>query len=194
MIFIEDKGLEFGEWDDNTSKLMYYLSTPLFLSMVNTCGKVYDLGGGNGIIKKFISHAITVDIDESKKPDILEDIRAFVVPDDCNLVIIRYVFHYLTDNEIKQLISNIKCPCLIIQFVNNSQHSLFIKKEIARQAGENKYFRTEPDLFGLLPYPKNKLTIAYRVDPEFYLNRLNVIVGESHDEEIIGLYYESFPS
>ena len=43
-IYKEDSGIQFGQWTDKTSKLMYYDSTVSILSKINTNVLVADYG------------------------------------------------------------------------------------------------------------------------------------------------------
>jgi hypothetical protein len=105
IIYKEDKGIDFGKWSDNTSKLMYFDSLKDILSKINTSGTVADFGGANGILKQFIPNIITIDIDVTKEPDILDNILTHKGVYD--LIVIRFVLHYLNDYEVLQLFNNI---------------------------------------------------------------------------------------
>ena len=76
-MYSHDQGEKFGKWSDSVSRLMYETSTPVFLDMVDTSGRVCDMGGGNGLLKPYISNLLTVDHDPAKKPDIVDDIFSF---------------------------------------------------------------------------------------------------------------------
>jgi len=181
IIYKEDNGTNFGKWSDNTSKLMYYDSVKDILSKIDTKGKIADYGGANGILKEFIPNIISVDIDASKKPDILDNILTH--KGNYELIIIRFVLHYLNDYEILQLFENIKeyhkGKILIIQFTNED-----LKSKYFNSKNEFKYFRTKVQLEKLLPVFKHIYAIEYNCTREFYKNRLNIYNGIEHKEEI----------
>ncbi len=104
-IYKEDKGTEFGKWFDSISKLIYFDSVKDILSKIDTHGIIADYGGANGILKQFIPNIITIDIDASKKPDIVDNILTH--KGNYDLIIIRFVLHYLNDYEVLELFENI---------------------------------------------------------------------------------------
>lgn len=179
-----DSGVEFGKWNDNVSKLMYFDTTKEILSKINTNGTVADYGGANGILKQFIPNIITIDIDSSKNPDIVDNILLHEGIYD--LIIIRFVLHYLNDYKIFQLFEKIKSyhkgKVLIIQFCNND-----LKSKYANSKNEFKYFRTESQLKALLPDCKKIYSKKYICTKEFYKNRLNINNAINH-KEIINAY------
>ena len=183
-IFKADDGTNFGKWNDSVSKLMYYDSTEQILSKININGRVADYGGANGILKQFIPNIVSIDIDESKKPDICDNIITHKGKYD--LIIIRFVLHYLNDYEVLQLFENIKSyhkgKILIIQFANND-----LKSKYQNSKNEFKYFRTENQLEALLPKAKKIYSTEYEVTQEFYKNRLNIKNAINH-KEIINAY------
>lgn len=177
-----DKGVDFGKWDDNISKLLYFDSTKEILKKVHPIGKIADYGGANGLIKTFIPNIITIDIDETKKPDIIDNIITHIGKYDW--IIIRYVLHYLNDYELLQLFDNItsyhKGKVLVQQFVNDD-----LKNKYFNSKNEFKYFRTETQLEALLPDNIEKIyTKEYYVTEEFYKNRLSIENYVSHFEKI----------
>lgn len=181
-IYSEDKGTAFGKWSDKISKLMYFESTKDILSKINTKGIIADYGGANGIIKQFIPSAISIDIDKSKKPDIVDNIITHRGKYD--LIIIRFVLHYLNDYEVLQLFKNIKSfhkgRILVIQFCNDN-----LKSKYQNSVNEFKYFRTQDQLESLLPkYEKKIYSIEYDIDENFYLNRLGSGVYTKHKEKL----------
>lgn len=183
-IYKEDLGTKFGQWTDKTSKLMYYDSTVNILSKINTNVSVADYGGANGILKEFIPNIITIDIDSSKNPDICDNILTHVGKYD--LIIIRFVLHYLNDYEVLQLFEKIqtyhKGQVLIIQFCNND-----LKAKYKNSINEFKYFRTENQLEALLPKCNKIYSKKYTVTKEFYKNRLQINNAINH-KEIINAY------
>jgi len=187
VIFDADQGVNFGTWDDPVSRLMYGHSTPIFLDMVDYSGSVYDLGGGNGLLKQYIPHSISVDIDQNKQPDVIQDIRQFSTK--CDLVVIRYVLHYFSDKDVVNLITHIKehaKKVMVIQFCNEGVH-LKVKRQISKQSDERKYFRNSNHLFRLLSRPIDIRSVSYTVTPVFYENRLKINVNCSHSETVFGI-------
>ena len=143
-----------------------------------------DYGGGNGLLKQHIPHATTIDIDKSKNPDIVENILKHSKHYD--LVVLRYVLHYLTDSEVLELFDVLNCThVLVIQFVNED-----LKSKYYNSVNECKYFRTNRQLKALLPnkiqtiYSKN-----YKVDAEFYENRLEKDWNYKAHSETLKAYY-----
>jgi hypothetical protein len=182
----EDQGTSFGTWPDPTAQLMYHDIMPLALSGIDTSGKVADFGGGNGLLREWIPHAVSVDYDTTKKPDVYADILTHRGTYD--LIIMRYVLHYMRDEQVKQLFDNIaeyhNGRVLLIQFVNND---LAIKNY--NSVGEVKYFRGEPHLASLIDQEKwlmrSRKAVAYRVGAEFYKWRLGHLNPMTHDEIVV---------
>lgn len=179
MIYNEDKGIHFGKWNDKTSKFMYFSSTKEILEDLKIKGTIADYGGANGNLKTFLPNSISIDIDESKNPDIIDNILTHSKKYDW--VVIRYVLHYLTDQEVLQLFNNIQSDnILIIQFTNED-----LKIKYNNSKNEIKYFRTRTQLESLLPKKKN---IIYRklfdCTLEFYKNRLNINNAIEHIETL----------
>ena len=182
-----DRGLAFGRWTDPTSRFMYFDIMPTVLSGVNVGGIVADLGGGNGLIKRFVPHAVTVDNDPTKEPDVLDDILTHRGGYD--LVIVRYVLHYFSDKDCRRFFNNLADyhtgRVLLIQFVNENKRS-----KLKNSVNEDKYFRTEKELMKLLSprwHVHNRVAIEYRVTAEFYRNRLGHPNPTGHDETILAL-------
>lgn len=167
-IYSIDQGEKFGKWIDETSQLMYYNSMPLFLAMLPQFKRLADYGGANGNLKQFIPNSISIDIDPTKKPDIIDNIITHKGKYD--VILIRYVLHYLTDSQVKQMLLNIKKnhsgKVLIIQFTNQGK-DLKIKR--ANSVNETKYFRTKKELKQLLKGCKieKQIEIKYQVKTEF---------------------------
>ena len=181
IIYKEDKGRDFGKWSDQTSKLIYFDSIKEILAKIDTSGKVADYGGANGILKQFIPNIITIDIDGSKNPDIQDDILTH--QGNYDLIIIRFVLHYLNDYQVLQLFKNIQKyhsgKILLIQFTNED-----LKLKYENSKNEFKYFRCRQQLEKLLPDFENIYNIEYTCDKEFYLNRLGINNGMKHSENI----------
>ncbi len=182
-IYKEDKGESFGTWNDEVSKFLYYDSTKEILSKIKIPSLVADFGGANGLMKQFIPNCITIDKDKSKKPDVIADILNH--SKRYELVILRYVLHYLNDYEVIMLFKNLNAlKTLIIQFENND-----LKSKYNNSINEFKYFRTEEQLKALLP--KNIKTIyekEYKLGNEFYTNRLGEGIYKTHKETLKAYY------
>ena len=184
-----DDGVAFGTWDDPTSKLMYCDVMPLLLSGVNTTGVVVDLGGGNGLLKKWIPQAISVDTDQAKNPDVLEN--ALTHTGTYDLVVMRYLLHYLDDLQVVALMNHLALyhdgQILLIQFVNEDTRVKYVNS-----AHEKKYFRTEWELNKLLTPWKtvNRVAVEYVVRGEFYENRLGLSGCSDHPETIVAYTME----
>tara|TARA_R110000751_G_scaffold121652_1_gene222176 strand:+ start:2150 stop:2710 length:561 start_codon:yes stop_codon:yes gene_type:complete len=179
MIYKEDKGTDFGKWNDTTSEFLYKTSTKEILNILDIKGVVADYGGANGNLKTFLPNSISIDIDSSKKPDIIDNILTHNKKYDW--VIIRYVLHYLTDKEIIQLFNNIQSDnILIIQFTNEN-----LKIKYSNSKNEIKYFRTRTQLESLLPKKTNNIyRKVFNCASEFYKNRLGLEKGIEHIETL----------
>lgn len=182
-IYKEDQGQNFGKWDDPVSKFMYYDSTKEILSKINLPENIADYGGANGNLKTFIPSAISIDLDPSKNPDIIDNIITHTGIYD--LVIIRYVLHYLNDYEVIKLFNNIKSKnILIIQFTNEDLISKY-KNSI----NEFKYFRTADQLKKIIPnYFKEIYSKEITITEDFYNNRLKINNALWHQENIRAFY------
>lgn len=177
-----DQGLEFGNWKDKTSQDLYHNTTKDILNLIHIPSLVADFGGGNGLLKKFIPHSISIDIDQSKNPDIIGNILD--VKQHFELVVIRYVLHYLSDYEILKLFSNINADNILIQqFVNED-----LKAKYRNSINEFKYFRTLSQLISLLPDSEIIYQKEITCTKEFYKNRLNNQNATPHNETIIGIW------
>lgn len=193
-IYNEDQGTNFGKWDDSTSRLIYYDSMKQILDLMDNRGylqgveRIADYGGANGIMKEFIPGIITIDIDSSKNPDIVDDI--LVHSGEYDLIIIRYVLHYLNDYEVIQLFNHIesfhKGKVLIVQFVNDE-----LKEKYQNSKNELKYFRTLNQMKALLPRGEKVLYNGdYLCSSQFYKNRLNIDNAIPHSEKLIAYLYD----
>ena len=186
IIYSIDKGRKFGLWKDSVSKLMYFDCMEEFLTGIDTSGNIADYGGANGNLKHFIPNSISIDIDSSKNPDILDNILTHT--GNYDLIVIRYVLHYLTEERRKELFEHLRTfhsgkPVLIIQFVNNGKDFETKKKN---SINESKYFLTGQMLSNeLKPFKTLKNDrINYEVTKDFYRNRLNNHNAEEHSETV----------
>ena len=179
----EDQGTNFGKWNDSISRFLYQDSTKEILSKITIPNLVADYGGANGNLKQFIPNAISIDIDKTKRPDVVDDILNHSKYYD--LVIIRFVLHYLNDYEILKLFNVIKARnILIIQFENNDLKSKYFNSQ-----NEFKYFRTSHQLKQLLPIKSKEIySKTYELGNEFYKNRLGKGIYKTHDETLKAYY------
>jgi len=178
-IYKIDKGSYFGMWTDSISKLMYFDSTKELLQKISISGKIADYGGANGLLKTFIPNAISIDIDKTKNPDIVDNIITH--KGKYNIIFIRYVLHYLNDYDVLKLFQNIatyhKGIVIIQQFTNED-----LKSKYYNSINEQKYFRTEKQLLALLPPCEKIYSKQYTVTKNFYLNRLDNSNAIEHKE------------
>lgn len=184
-----DAGTAFGTWDDETSRLIYRDAMPALLSGVDAGAKVLDLGGGNGLMRRWFDDLTTVDSDAAKRPDVLADITTHRPTGTYDLVLLRYVLHYLSDKQVRTLMHHVTGwhhgPLLVVQFVAPDANALAAKQ--ANSVNEVKHFRTEPELRGLLtPWqPVHRVAVEYDVVPEFYANRLAHPNPTGHPERVV---------
>jgi hypothetical protein len=186
-----DGGTSFGTWNDPTSRLIYHDAMPTLLSGLDRRSSVLDLGGGNGLIREWFADVTTVDSDRTKEPDVVADALTYVPTRPHDLVLLRYVAHYLDDHELTTLMRHIARYhdgiLVIIQFVNTD-----IKVKQFNSVHEMKYFRTEPQLRNKLrPWrPFRRIAVGYQVDPEFYRNRLGHPNPVGHPETVVSYLCE----
>lgn len=191
-IFKLDNADQFGTWNDETSRFMYDGAMPGLLVGLPFYPIVADYGGANGLMRKFFPGSIyqTIDIDASKKPSIVDDIVTHVGQYD--LIVMRYVLHYMTDKKIARMFENIRSyhngDVLVIQFVNDGE-DLRRKREISKLVVEDKQktMRSTPEFFSLLrPFRLLGVkSVDYEVGANFYRNRLGINVAvPSHGEKI----------
>jgi hypothetical protein len=183
MEYKEDQAENFGKWKDKTSKFMYFDSTKEILEKIEVKGEIADYGGANGNLKTFLPNSITIDIDKTKNPDIVDNILTH--EEKYDWVIIRYVLHYLTDKEVIQLFNNIKTSnVLVIQFTNEN-----LKTKYQNSINEVKYFRTKTQLESLLPKGKSSVyRKLFNCTSEFYKNRLGLEDAQEHIESLNAYY------
>lgn len=185
-VFQADQGALFGTWSDRTSRLLYHDCMTVLLSQIQVTGPVVDLGGANGLSRQWFPDVVTVDIDPSKKPDVLADVTTFT--NTRETVFMRYLLHYLSDNDVRRMFANLwNSPArqvIVVQFVNDD-----IDVKLYNSVGESKVFRNEVQLCELFPswVIKTRTVIDYEVDPEFYRNRLGHPNPTPHRETILGL-------
>jgi hypothetical protein len=183
-----DDGLNFGTWTDPVSRCLYHDSMQHFLRDITTdqFAKVGDFGGANGLIKKFIPQSISIDNDASKNPDICENILSHKGHYD--LIVLRYVLHYLTDSEICDFFQNQKNhsgEIWFIQFANDGV-DLKIKRSNSINEGQ-KFFRSSTELFSLINEHLEIIqikSIGLNITREFYKNRLKNNNAQEHYESI----------
>lgn len=185
-IYKEDQGVDFGKWDNDTADFIYSKSTGEILNLITIPKNVADYGGANGNLKQFIPNSISIDIDKSKNPDILDNILTHVGKYD--LIVIRHVLHYLNDYEVITLLNQIKKfhagQILIIQFCNNN-----LLEKYHNSKNEFKYFRTEVQLESLL-FGSNKIyTSEYICSTQFYKDRLKIDNATNHKETLNAYVY-----
>lgn len=182
-----DQGINFGTWDDPTSRYLYHDSTKEILKRypgeITNKISVADYGGGNGMIKTLIPWITTIDHDQSKNPDICDDILTHNQPYD--LIIMRYVLHYLSDQQIIRVIKQMKAKELIIQ--NFCNYDLDVKQYNSQN--ETKIFRTPGEILTLLNdfEPDVIYWERFFVTKQFYRNRLNHSNPKGHSEIMLGL-------
>lgn len=176
-----DQGAAFGTWSDPVSRFMYQDSMPPILTAAKLTGHVGDFGGANGLLKAFYPNVTTIDTDDTKGPDIVDDILNHRGSYDTGWC--RYVLHYLSDREVIRFLDYVKVPrMIVVQFVNDEDD---LRLKYANSYGEKKFFRTGTQLRALLPR-KNRLIFSrpYRVTPEFYRNRLKLDNAVEHGERL----------
>lgn len=183
-----DQGTAFGTWPDPVSRYMYHgvmeaLGKSKFLDMLT--GHVGDFGGANGLLKQYISNKVTtIDQDESKQPDIVDNILFHT--DYYETAFTRYVAHYLSDKELLMFLRNVNADKLfMLEFTNEGGD---LRSKYKNSIGEVKHFRTQSQLMALLPAGTRCLTsFTYTVDSAFYENRLGISGAVPHTETV-GFY------
>jgi hypothetical protein len=184
--YLTDQGTRFGTWDDPTSRLIYQDAMPTLLSGVGWDGTTLDLGGGNGLASMWFEDTTTVDNDPAKEPDVVADIRSYVPDRPHDRVLLRYVLHYLDDEDAAGLFRHIASwhtgELVVIQFVNDD---LVVKA--TNSLNEVKWFRTEAQLRSLFgPWRVHRrIAVGYDVHPDFYRNRLGHPDPTGHPETVV---------
>lgn len=183
-----DCGTAFGTWTDKTSRFIYHDAMATMLQGIEHSASVGDLGGGNGLLKQWLPNSIAIDCDATKQPDIVDSVFDYVGTHDA--LVLRYVLHYLQDNEVLTLMRHLRSyhhgSVLVIQFANND-----LATKYGNSYNEQKYFRTTSQLTALLTevWQVTKLTtMEYEVGQDFYENRLGV--GNKytpHTETLLGI-------
>jgi hypothetical protein len=211
---LTDQGESFGKWTDKVSRFMYH---DHFASIYKNFAlqkyvTIEDLGGANGLLAEFFESQSfsTADIDESKNPDFIGNIinynskykvkwrgQTLEKSYQSDLLIIRFVLHYMTDEEILLMFNNIqkhhKGDILIVQFTNEGP-DMQIKRQ--NSINEVKIFRTSVELIDLLQGFDiiQQHCQSYNVTEEFYRNRLNNYDAQPHGEIINSFLIRSRPS
>lgn len=200
-----DQGKNFGTWGDRVSKLMYQDSNSLFDKIDFEGKKVADFGGANGLLGKAlnIDDYTVVDIDKNKA-----DSKHFINDSilthkgDYDIIIIRYVLHYLSDEEVTRLIENIKSfhkgELIILQFTNDGEDmdkKVGVSAMFEQPTDGKKYFRTNNELLDLLSPIRDNLIenkdLHFEITEEFYNNRFGLDIDEViHGEDLRFLRYK----
>lgn len=182
-----DAGVAFGTWEDETSRLIYRDAMPALLVGTDTSGLTLDLGGGNGLSRQWFANVVTVDSDPDKLPDVVADILTFAPnPGIYDRVLLRYVLHYLTDAQVRELMAHLaswhRGELTVIQFVNDD-----LEAKYGNSVNETKHFRTEGQLLALLdPWvPAHRVAVSYEVTADFYRNRLAHPNPTAHAETVV---------
>ncbi len=190
--FAIDQGRAFGTWPNATARLIYHDVMPALLNGVDTSGRVADYGGANGLLKQWIPHAVSVDVDSTKAPDVYDDVLTHVGAYD--LVVMRYLLHYLADDQVQALFSHLRDHhdgrILVIQFVNDRD----MAGKLANSVNEVKHFRIEAHQRSLITAAGWRVTsrklVEYTVGADFYRERLGNPAGTAHAEAIVALELE----
>lgn len=181
----------FGTWPDPTSRLIYTDALPALLSGVPRDDSVLDLGGANGLSRRYFSNVTTVDMDPSTSPDVVADIRRYTPATSYDRVLLRYVLHYLPDADVMALADHIAAyhygPVHVVQFLGTAA------KVAASPDRATRWMRSEPELVELLLADSWQVTqrvaLTYDVHPDFYRYRCGQ-PGPSHEETTVSLTLE----
>lgn len=191
-IYKLDGGQNFGKWDDPVSQLIYNDCMPHLIPPAIHYPIVADYGGANGLARKWFpnSRYITIDIDETKRPDVVDNIVTH--RGNYDLIILRYVLHYLDDLQVASMFDTMKQyhkgDLLVIQFTNDGV-DLETKKHVSALSSETAWLRSTAEFFNLLSPLHIKFCnhLDYMVTPQFYLNRLGVVTNCFHNESVYGV-------
>jgi hypothetical protein len=189
---------EFGTWTDGTSDLIYRGSMPYLLDGLPADGPVVDLGGANGLSRLFLPgrQITTVDIDPATGPDVIADALTYRHHSRAETVLIRYLLHYLTDGQVRELFRNLARwhhgGVVVVQFTNETPAS----KAANSADTANRRWRHPAELLHLLGSLDdwrrgarvNRLD--YTVEPDFYASRLGSPGRYPHAETLLGLALE----
>lgn len=189
-----DCATNFGKGESPTSRLLYHRIFDLIRGRIPSFAKVYDLGGGNGISKAYFPSVVTVDNNPEMKPDIVANILEFEVPKDADLILIRYVAHYLQNEELEQLLeqSNHK-PILFIQFANSNPNDKLLQSVIKGEGLEDHKTFRDWDYFAQLLETRGFrqiMQIAYEVEPLFYAERFGRPGAYFAHPEVLGVWFK----
>jgi hypothetical protein len=169
-----DQGTDFGIWTDSVSRFMYNTSSRAFFGVIDFehNEKVGDYGGANSLLKNILPNWInytSIDMDESKKPDIVDDIITH--KGNYDTVILRYVIHYLNDSQVIELFKNIKANRILVQQFFNKDTILKSKFDPMGY----RFFRNRQEFNNLIGFAGKDIgKIEYDVTDEFYSNRFNL--------------------
>lgn len=188
MVEVADGPL-FGTYPDRTSQLIYRDAWPALLSGVPRTDTVLDLGGANGLSRLYFTDVTTVDSDRTSSADVLADARYYEPRRHFDRVLLRYVLHYMSDLDVQRLLRKVASyhdgPVHVIQFVGRTA-----EKAESSADREMRWFRSEATLLALLASAgyavERRIALQYRVEPEFYLNRLGV-EAPAHEETTVSL-------
>jgi len=190
-------GTGFGTWTDPTSDLMYRGAMPYLLAGLPAGESVVDLGGGSGLSRLWWPRQpvdiTTVDSDPDTHPDVLADILTYAHAGVADTVLLRYVLHYLTDWQVRDLFAQIarwhRSNVIVVQFANTRPYE---KTENSADSGD-RVWRTPGALLRLLgDLPAWVIApafnrIDYTVRPDFYASRLGRAGRYPHAETLLGL-------
>jgi hypothetical protein len=189
-----DTAITFGKGNSPTSRLLYHRIFDLIRDRIPSFAKVYDLGGGNGVSKAYFPSVVTVDNNPEMEPDILADILEFEVPDEADLILIRYVAHYLQEEQlIKLLERSSHKPILFIQFTNSDPDDKLLQSLFKGQGEEDHKTFRDWDHFVHLLEPRGFrqiIRVDYEVEPMFYVERFGRQGAYFPHPESLGVWFK----
>jgi hypothetical protein len=171
----------FAKWEDNISQMMYHSIISLMFAGEATEGlKIGDFGGANGILRKYLcdNEYVTIDKSQDNNPDICDNILTHTGSYD--LIICRYVIHYLNDNEVTLFFQHLRQTykgktLLLVNFFNNGK-DLKKKKKVAsyQEEEKTKVFRNFNQFKALIKPSRCqvKAKVQLKINKDFYKNRL----------------------